>query len=294
MPKRGKPVSEEKAADEAEPGAEQVQEPPAEGRRTRSGRTFRTPAPVLGSEAPVRTPSRRSRRSVLQELPVEVEETNTEEKPVSPAEDRSSMPAEPEPCPGAEQPTPEPAEPQTVTPAADTENKSTVNGSGDAPLSRPVPAEPVPKKPHLAPSEKPRPAIPLGKPKSGRVWKDRSKARFSALVRDKQLCSSWEKKMEAKREKALVKQYSLQLKDEKARQKEEKRKRREENLKRREENERKAEIVQVIRNTSKIKRMKKKHLRKIEKRDTLALLQKSQKQSGKPTKKQKNSDQDLT
>lgn len=177
MPKRGKPVSEEKAADEAEPGAEQVQEPPAEGRRTRSGRTFRTPAPVLGSEAPVRTPSRRSRRSVLQELPVEVEETNTEEKPVSPAEDRSSMPAEPEPCPGAEQPTPEPAEPQTVTPAADTENKSTVNGSGDAPLSRPVPAEPVPKKPHLAPSEKPRPAIPLGKPKSGRVWKDRSKAR---------------------------------------------------------------------------------------------------------------------
>ncbi|KAL3996541.1 p38 MAP kinase [Sarotherodon galilaeus] len=290
MPKRGKPVSEEKAAD----GAEQVPEPPAEGRRTRSGRTFPTPAPVLGSEAPVRTPSRRSRRSVIQELPVQVEETNTEEKPASPAEDRSSMPAEPEPCPGTEQPTPEPAEPQTVTPAADTENKSTVNGSGDAPQSRPDPAEPVPKKPHLAPSEKPRPAIPLGKPKSGRVWKDRSKARFSALVRDKQLCSSWEKKMEAKREKALVKQYSLQLKEEKARQKEEKRKRREENLKRREENERKAEIVQVIRNTSKIKRMKKKHLRKIEKRDTLALLQKSQKQNGKPTKKQKNSDQDLT
>lgn len=45
-------------------------------------------------------------------------------------------------------------------------------------------------------------------------------SRFSAVVRDKQLCSSWEKKMEAKREKALVKQYSLQLKDEKARQKE--------------------------------------------------------------------------
>lgn len=40
------------------------------------------------------------------------------------------------------------------------------------------------------------------------------------MVRDKQLCTSWEKKMEAKREKLLVKQYSLQLKEEKAREKE--------------------------------------------------------------------------
>lgn len=40
------------------------------------------------------------------------------------------------------------------------------------------------------------------------------------MVRDKQLCTSWEKKMEAKQEKLLVKQYSLQLKDEKAKQKE--------------------------------------------------------------------------
>ncbi|KAG7458545.1 hypothetical protein MATL_G00221660 [Megalops atlanticus] len=118
--------------------------------------------------------------------------------------------------------------------------------------------------------------IPLGKPKSGRVWKDRNKQRFSALLRDKPLCTSWEKKMEAKREKELVKRFALQLKEEKAREKEEKRKRREENLKRRAENERKAEIVQVIRNPAKIKRMKKKQLRKIEKRDTLALLQKSQ------------------
>ncbi|XP_030594209.1 coiled-coil domain-containing protein 86 [Archocentrus centrarchus] len=302
MPKRAKSVTQEKSATEAEPGGERIQEPPAEGRRTRSGRTF--PTSVLGSEAPLRTPSRRTRRSVLQELPVEMEETNKEDlqqKPERPAEETSGIPAEPEPCIAAEQPVPEPAEPQTAATAADTE-KPTLNGNEDAPRSTPalvetapVSPDPVPKKkPHLAPSEKHNPVIPLGKPKSGRVWKDRNKSRFSAMVKDKQLCSSWEKKMEAKREKAFVKQYSLQLKEEKARQKEEKRKRREENLRRRAENERKAEIVQVIRNTSKIKRMKKKHLRKVEKRDTLALLQKSQKHNSKTTKKQKNSDQDLT
>ncbi|XP_072526271.1 coiled-coil domain-containing protein 86 [Salminus brasiliensis] len=117
--------------------------------------------------------------------------------------------------------------------------------------------------------------VPLGKPKSGRVWKDRNKQRFSALLRDKPLRSSWQKKMEAKREKELVKKYHQQIKDQKAQEKEDKRKRREENLRRREENERKAEIVQVIRNTAKLKRMKKKQLRKIEKRDTLSMLQKT-------------------
>lgn len=284
MPKRTK-TSEEKAAPEVEPVEQQDQEPPVETRRTRSGRTVRPPAALLDSETPARTPSRRTRRSVIQELPVEEEQQPTEEtaqNPESLVEEKSNISTEPEPCSRSE--------PQTEA----------VNGGGDGPLSGPAPAETAPtsletvpkKKPHLAPSGKQTPAIPLGKPKSGRVWKNRNKQRFSALVRDKPLCSSWEKKMAAKREKELVKQYSLQLKDEKARQKEEKRKRREENLKRREENERKAEIVQVIRNTAKIKRMKKKQLRKIEKRDTLALLQKTQKQNVK-TKAQKNV-QDLT
>ncbi len=44
--------------------------------------------------------------------------------------------------------------------------------------------------------------------------------RFSALLRDKPLRTSWEKKMEVKREKQLVKQYQQQLKDEQARGKE--------------------------------------------------------------------------
>ncbi|XP_066574610.1 coiled-coil domain-containing protein 86 [Amia ocellicauda] len=115
--------------------------------------------------------------------------------------------------------------------------------------------------------------VPLGKPKSGRVWKDRNKQRFSALLRDKPLCSSWERKMEGRREKERVKGLARQLQDDKKREREEKRMRREETLKRRLENERKAEIVQVIRNPAKIKRMKKKQLRRVEKRDTLNLPQ---------------------
>ncbi|MBN3275363.1 CCD86 protein, partial [Polyodon spathula] len=117
--------------------------------------------------------------------------------------------------------------------------------------------------------------VPLGKPKSGRIWKERHKKRFSNMVSDKPLKTSWEKKMKAKEEKKLTKDLANQLKEDKAKEKEDKRKRREENLKRKQENERKSEIVQVIRNPAKMKRMKRKQLRRIEKRDTLALLQKN-------------------
>ncbi|XP_051241440.1 coiled-coil domain-containing protein 86 [Dicentrarchus labrax] len=291
MSKRQKAMSEEKTGAEVGHGEEEIQEPPPETRRTRSGRKVRTPAALLDSEAPVRTPTRRTRRSVLRELPAEEEKNTevTERRPESLPEETLSVSADP-----------------VHTAAAADTDRAEVNGSGDLHQSEPAPAETVPastdtipkKKPRVESSGKPKPVVPLvplGKPKSGRVWKDRNKQRFSAMVRDKPLCSSWEKKMQAKREKDQLKQYSVQLKDEKAKQKEEKRKRREDNLKRRAENERKAEIVQVIKNTAKIKRMKKKQLRKIEKRDTLALLQKSQKQNVKAkTQKSNKVDQDLT
>ncbi|KAM4584432.1 coiled-coil domain-containing protein 86 [Odontesthes bonariensis] len=285
MSKRARVVPEEDAASKAGKEEEQVEELPEETRRTRSGRRVRTPAALLDSTAPVRTPTRRTRRSVLQELPV-VEEHNTvdlERKPESPLENKSNMSMEPT------EPT-EPTGPLSEPAAADTEKADDgIQNHLSRPETVPACSESIPKKkPRQEPSAKQIPVIPLGKPKSGRVWKDRNKQRFSALVRDKPLCTSWEKKMQAKQEKDLVKQYSMRLKEEKAQKKEEKRKRREENLKRRAENERKAEIVQVIRNTTKIKRMKKKQLRKIEKRDTLALLQKSQNQNAK-TKAQKKS-----
>ncbi|XP_061469037.1 coiled-coil domain-containing protein 86 isoform X1 [Rhineura floridana] len=121
-------------------------------------------------------------------------------------------------------------------------------------------------------------ALPRGKPKSGRVWKDIGKKRFSHMTQDKPLRTSWERKMKERQGKKMVKDLERQLEEEKQKEHEEKKQRREENLKRRQENERKAEIVQVIRNPLKLKRTKKKQLRRIEKRDTLALLQKHQAQ----------------
>ncbi|KAM6408281.1 coiled-coil domain-containing protein 86 [Rhynochetos jubatus] len=119
------------------------------------------------------------------------------------------------------------------------------------------------------------PAIPRGRPKSGRVWKDPGKKRFSHMIQDKALRSSWARKMKERQERKLVRDLARQLQEGKQREREEKKRRREENLKRRLENERKAEIVQVIRNPLKLKRAKKKQLRRVEKRDTLALLQKT-------------------
>lgn len=272
MSKRSKTIAEEAPSLEPADGVKVSQEEPPEvdTRRTRSGRRVRPPAALQDSVPVVRASSRRTRSSsVLQELP-----------PVNQTSDRAEQ-QRPEAAVADENDRVcEVAHPLELKPEDVDTAAGAQNNDKDCIESKEIPPTNVDmapnKKPRLAPTVKQPPAIPLGKPKSGRVWKERNKQRFSSVVRDKQLCSSWEKKMQAKREKELVKQYSQQLKDDQNRQKEEKRKRREENLKRRAENERKAEIVQVIRNTTKIKRMKKKQLRKIEKRDTLAMLQKSQ------------------
>lgn len=160
MPKRRKAAPEENSASEA-------REEHVETRRTRSGRALRAPS----SQVPVRTPGRRTRRSVLQELPAAAEEQNTEsperraESPVKKSSLSEPEPAEPpedEEGTGPDLHTPRPADPDLHTP-------------------RPAPAETVPEgsepTPKKKPALEPNKPIPLGKPKSGRVWKDRNKQR---------------------------------------------------------------------------------------------------------------------
>ncbi|XP_077995870.1 coiled-coil domain-containing protein 86-like isoform X2 [Glandiceps talaboti] len=116
--------------------------------------------------------------------------------------------------------------------------------------------------------------IPKGRPKSGRKWKTEQTKRFSDLRKDKPLRTSWQKKMQQKAEKKSVKKYEQELKEAREKELEIKKKRRAEKIRKKLENERKSEIVQVIKNPAKIKRMKRKQLRRIEKRDTTKVAKK--------------------
>uniref|UniRef100_A0A8C3YW80 Coiled-coil domain-containing protein 86 n=1 Tax=Catagonus wagneri TaxID=51154 RepID=A0A8C3YW80_9CETA len=181
-----------------------------------------------------------------------------------------------EPYPGQQAPGPEPSQPlqeltlQSPGSSRDQHEPSKPAPSGPKKREGSSAQAPVSKKP----KKEEVPVIPKGKPKSGRVWKDRSKKRFSQMVQDKPLRTSWQRKVKERQERKLTKDFARHLEEEKERRRQEKKQRRAENLKRRLENERKAEIVQVIRNPAKLKRAKKKQLRSIEKRDTLAQLQK--------------------
>ncbi|CAG9531308.1 unnamed protein product [Cercopithifilaria johnstoni] len=108
----------------------------------------------------------------------------------------------------------------------------------------------------------------LRKPKSGRWWKSIRKERSFSIVKVKPLKSSWERKMRAKAELENVKKIQQKIRDELAAKKAAKVEARKEHERRQKENERKAEIVQVIKNTRKLNKTKKKQLRRIEKRDT--------------------------
>ncbi|KAG8197511.1 hypothetical protein JTE90_007249 [Oedothorax gibbosus] len=107
----------------------------------------------------------------------------------------------------------------------------------------------------------------MGKPKSGRVWKC-SKKKFSSMCQVKPLKTSWTKKLQIRQERKNILLHDHELKEEKRLEKERKKQRRRQNIERKRENERKSEVVQVIRNSAKIKRMSKKQLRSVEKRDT--------------------------
>ena len=108
--------------------------------------------------------------------------------------------------------------------------------------------------------------IPRGKPKSGRAWKTTRVNRHSEFKRDKHLKTSWTLKAKERADKKALKKYENELKEAKAKEIAAKKERVRQNKKRQEEMQKRAEIVQTIKNTSKIKRMKKKQLRMIEKR----------------------------
>lgn len=78
---------------------------------------------------------------------------------------------------------------------------------------------------------------------------------------------TFERKQLLRAELKHIKELSSSIKEDKKQENVAKKQRRAENAQRRLENERKSEVVQVIKNTAKMKRMKKKALRKIEKRD---------------------------
>lgn len=85
--------------------------------------------------------------------------------------------------------------------------------------------------------------------------------------------SNFEKKAALRLELLKTKELSRQMLEEIKQKELDKKERRRENIKRTEENRRKAEIVQVITNTAKLKRMRKKQLKFIEKRDTTQHVQ---------------------
>ncbi|CAJ0574398.1 unnamed protein product, partial [Mesorhabditis spiculigera] len=105
-----------------------------------------------------------------------------------------------------------------------------------------------------------------GANKSGRWWKEPKKP-VNTLNKNKRLHSTWEKKMNERDKKAAAKLLQDGIREKISQEKQDKVARKKEQEERRKENERKAEIVQVIRKTEKLKRLKKKQLRKVEKRD---------------------------
>ncbi|XP_030568511.1 coiled-coil domain-containing protein 86 [Drosophila novamexicana] len=112
---------------------------------------------------------------------------------------------------------------------------------------------------------KPESSIPRGQPKSNRPWKT-PKQKFSNIKKTVNRLS-FEKKVALRNEMRYIKEKSKEIKDQRKEAAVQRHQRRVENAERRLANERRSEIVQVIKNPAKLKRMKKKQMRMIEKRD---------------------------
>ncbi|CRL05015.1 CLUMA_CG018257, isoform A, partial [Clunio marinus] len=104
-----------------------------------------------------------------------------------------------------------------------------------------------------------------GLPKSGKFWKG-PKEKFRK-IQNTLPKKTTQQHLKLRDDLRKIKALSKSIKEEKKNENELKKQRREENAKRREENELKNQQVQIITNTSKLKRIKKKQLRQIQKRD---------------------------
>ncbi|KAL7675915.1 hypothetical protein ACOME3_002174 [Neoechinorhynchus agilis] len=111
-------------------------------------------------------------------------------------------------------------------------------------------------------------SIPSGRPKSGRTWK-RERSKIKKAIPGCDFKSSKRIRNEVK----SVQEKQKKLEAAVVQHRKERRERREENEKRRIENERRAEVVQVIRDPAKIKKMKRKQLRQLQTRDPDKLKQ---------------------
>jgi len=111
--------------------------------------------------------------------------------------------------------------------------------------------------------------IPRQKPKSGKFWKGERK-QFRSIKKDRGQRFTFEQRLKMKEDKLKNKELAQLLLSQKAMKKEEARKRAEENKANKLENQKKSEQYQVIKNPAKIKRMKKKQLRMLEKRDIIS------------------------
>merc|ERR1712083_1191756 len=110
--------------------------------------------------------------------------------------------------------------------------------------------------------------IPRQKPKSGKFWKA-ERSQFRAIKKDRGPRLTFQQRVKRKEETEQAKELAEMLKQRKYQKKQEMKEKIEANKKRKEENEKKAEVYQIIKNPAKIKRMKKKQLRMLAKRDTL-------------------------
>jgi len=162
--------------------------------RTRSGRRLRTPA--------AKTPVRRTRKSVVQEDPAESIDSRQESPPDEcnvTADTKSDQCSSVTVCPvvtassSSSVDVSQESVPDTVDQTSEKEN--VVNNTETVSTGPTDPKKGAKKRTHSESIEKKSKPVPLGKPKSGRVWKDRKKQRcitdYINLIRYMVLCHEY-------------------------------------------------------------------------------------------------------